>query len=51
LSAPIHPHDADGFRLTAAHELLSHKYRVSAFEMPGLCASTENTRTRDMAEV
>ncbi|HZU89046.1 MAG TPA: alpha/beta fold hydrolase, partial [Stellaceae bacterium] len=49
--ALVHLHGAGGLRLTPAHELLSRKYRVVAFEMPGFGASAENTRTRDMAEL
>jgi pimeloyl-ACP methyl ester carboxylesterase len=47
--ALVHLHGAGGLRLTPAHELLSRKYRVVAFEMPGFGASAENNRTRDMA--
>ena len=50
-SALVHLHGAGGLRLTPAHELLSRKYRVVAFEMPGFGASAENTRTRDTAEL
>jgi pimeloyl-ACP methyl ester carboxylesterase len=50
-SALVHLHGAGRLRLTPAHELLSRKYRVVAFEMPGFGASAENTRTRDMAEL
>ena len=49
--ALVHLHGAGGLRLTPAHELLSRKYRVVAFEMPGFGASAENPRTRDMAEL
>jgi pimeloyl-ACP methyl ester carboxylesterase len=49
--ALVHLHGAGGLGLTPAHELLSRKYRVVAFEMPGFGASAENTRTRDMAEL
>jgi pimeloyl-ACP methyl ester carboxylesterase len=49
--ALVHLHGAGGLELTPAHELLSRKYRVVAFEMPGFGASAENTRTRDMAEL
>lgn len=47
----VHLHGAGGLRLTPAHALLSQRYRVVAFEMPGFGASGENTRTRDMAEL
>ena len=32
----VHLHGAGGMRLTPAHELLCRRYRVIAFEMPGL---------------
>jgi pimeloyl-ACP methyl ester carboxylesterase len=44
-------HGAGGMRLTPAHDLLSRRYRVIAFEMPGFGQSPENTRTRTMAEL
>ena len=44
--ALIHLHGAGGRRLTAAHELLSRRYRVVALEMPGFGASAENTLYR-----
>lgn len=47
----VHLHGAGGLRLTPAHELLSRKFRVVAFEMPGFGDSPENTRTRDMPEL
>jgi pimeloyl-ACP methyl ester carboxylesterase len=47
----VHLHGAAGLRLTLAHDLLSQKFRVIAFEMPGFGQSPENNRTRDMAEL
>lgn len=47
----VHLHGAGGLRLTPAHDLLSRRFRVIAFEMPGFGHSAENTRTRDMAEL
>jgi pimeloyl-ACP methyl ester carboxylesterase len=47
----VHLHGAGGLRLNPAHDLLSRKFRVVAFEMPGFGASAENTRSRDMAEL
>jgi len=47
----IHLHGARGLRLTPAHDLLSEKFRVIAFEMPGFGQSPENTRTRTMPEL
>ena len=47
----VHLHGAGGLRLTPAHDLLSQKFRVIAFEIPGFGQSPENTRTRDMAEL
>jgi pimeloyl-ACP methyl ester carboxylesterase len=46
-----HLHGAGGPRLTRAHELLSQRHRVIAFEMPGFGRSQENTRTRTMEEM
>ena len=46
----VHFHGAGGLRLNPAHELLSHQFRVVAFEMPGFGA-TENERTRDLPEL
>jgi pimeloyl-ACP methyl ester carboxylesterase len=47
----VHLHGAGGLRPSHAHELLSRKYRVVSFEMPGFGALAENARTRDMAEL
>jgi pimeloyl-ACP methyl ester carboxylesterase len=47
----VHLHGAGGLRLTPAHDLLSQKFRVIAFEIPGFGQSPENNRTRDMAEL
>jgi pimeloyl-ACP methyl ester carboxylesterase len=49
--ALIHLHGAGGLRVTRAHELLSERFRVVAFEMPGFGQSPENTRTRSMPEL
>ena len=46
----VHLHGAGGLRLNAGHELLSQKFRVIVFEMPGF-GTEENTRTRDMREL
>src|SRR5439155_4713749 len=47
----VHLHGAGGLRLTPAHDLLSRRFRVIAFEMPGFGQSAENTRTRTMPEL
>lgn len=47
----VHLHGAGGMRISPAHKILAQKYRVIAFEMPGFGASSENTRTRDQAEL
>ena len=47
----VHLHGAGGLRLTPAHDLLSRRFRVVAFEMPGFGRSPENTRTRTMPEL
>jgi pimeloyl-ACP methyl ester carboxylesterase len=47
----VHLHGAGGLRLTAAHDLLSRRFRVIAFEMPGFGASPENRRTQTMPEM
>jgi pimeloyl-ACP methyl ester carboxylesterase len=47
----LHLHGAGGPRLTRAHDLLSQRRRVIAFEMPGFGRSPENTRTRTMQEM
>jgi pimeloyl-ACP methyl ester carboxylesterase len=49
--ALVHLHGAGGLRLSPGHDLLSRKFRVIAFEMPGFGASPENTRTPDMVEM
>src|SRR5438132_1080331 len=41
----VHLHGAGGLRLTPAHELLAHRFRVVAFEMPGFGDSPVNTGT------
>ena len=47
----VHFHGAGGLRLTPAHELLSSRFRVVAFEMPGFGDSPENKRTQTMPEL
>jgi pimeloyl-ACP methyl ester carboxylesterase len=47
----VHLHGAGGLRLTQAHDLLSRRFRVIAFEMPGFGQSAENTGTRSMPEL
>lgn len=47
----IHLHGAGGPRLTPAHDLLSRRFRVVAFEMPGFGQSPENTRTGSLPEL
>src|SRR3989475_9552681 len=47
----VHLHGAGGLRLTPAHELLAHRFRVVAFEMPGFGDSPVNTRTESMPEL
>jgi pimeloyl-ACP methyl ester carboxylesterase len=47
----VHLHGAGGLRLTPAHDLLSQRFRVIVFEMPGFGASAENTRTGTMPEM
>ena len=47
----IHLHGAGGMRLTRGHDLLIRQSRVIAFEMPGFGSSSENTRTKTMAEL
>ena len=47
----VHLHGAGGLCLTPAHDLLSKKFRVIAFEMPGFGASVENLRTQSMQQM
>jgi pimeloyl-ACP methyl ester carboxylesterase len=47
----VHLHGAGGMRMTRAHDLLSRRYRVIVFEMPGFGASAENTRTQTLGEL
>ena len=49
--ALVHLHGAGGLRLTPAHEILAHRFRVVAFEMPGFGDSPVNTRTESMPEL
>ena len=47
----VHLHGAGGLRLTPGHDLLSRRFRVVAFEMPGFGQSPENNGTRSMPEL
>ena len=47
----VHLHGAGGMRMTRAHDLLSKRYRVIVFEMPGFGSSAENTRTQTLGEL
>jgi len=47
----VYVHGAGGLRLTAAHDLLSRRFRVIALEMPGFGRSPENTRTASASEL
>jgi pimeloyl-ACP methyl ester carboxylesterase len=47
----VHLHGAGGLHLTPAHDLISRKCRVIAFEMPGFGASPENLQTQTMPEL
>jgi pimeloyl-ACP methyl ester carboxylesterase len=47
----VHLHGVGGVSLTPAHDLLSRRFRVVAFEMPGFGESPENTRTESMPEL
>ena len=47
----VHLHGAGGLRLTPAHEALSRRFRVVAFEMPGFGQSPDNPGTRTMADL
>ena len=47
----VHLHGAGGLRLTPGHDLLSGRFRVIAFEMPGFGQSAENTQTQSMPEM
>src|SRR5262249_62258828 len=49
--ALVHLHGAGGLRLTPAHDFLSRRFRVVAFEMPGVGQSPEKDRTRTMPEL
>jgi pimeloyl-ACP methyl ester carboxylesterase len=46
----VHLHGAGGLRLNPAHDLLSRRFRVVVFEMPGF-GDVENTRTQTMPEL
>ena len=46
----VHLHGAGGMRLNASHDLLSQRFRVSVFEMPGF-GEIENQRTQTMPEL
>jgi pimeloyl-ACP methyl ester carboxylesterase len=47
----VHLHGAGGLRLSRAHDLLAHRFRVIAFEVPGFGESSENLRSRSLAEL
>jgi pimeloyl-ACP methyl ester carboxylesterase len=47
----VHLHGAGGLRMTRAHDLLSKRYQVIVFEMPGFGESAENTRTQTLGEL
>ena len=47
----VHLHGAGGLRMTRAHDLLSKRYQVIVFEMPGFGQSAENTRTQTLGEL
>jgi pimeloyl-ACP methyl ester carboxylesterase len=46
----VHLHGAGGMRLNPSHDLLSQRFRVIAFEMPGF-GEVENQRTQTMQEL
>jgi pimeloyl-ACP methyl ester carboxylesterase len=47
----VHLHGAGGLLQTQVHELLTARYRVILFEMPGFGSSPENTRTNAPREL
>jgi pimeloyl-ACP methyl ester carboxylesterase len=47
----VHLHGAGGLRLSRGHDLLSRRFRVIAFEMPGFGTSPENRRSRMLPEL
>jgi pimeloyl-ACP methyl ester carboxylesterase len=47
----VYLHGGGGLHLTEAHRLLSERFRVIAFEIPGFGKSDENTRSANMAEL
>jgi pimeloyl-ACP methyl ester carboxylesterase len=47
----VHLHGAGGMHLTPAHDLLSRRYRVIAFEMPGFGDGPENIRTETIGQL
>ena len=47
----MHLSGTAGLRLTAAHELLSRRFRVIVFEMPGPGESPDHARTTSMPEL
>ena len=49
--ALVHLHGAGGLSLTPAHDLLSRRFRVVAFEMPGFGQSSDNTSTRTVPDL
>jgi pimeloyl-ACP methyl ester carboxylesterase len=44
-------HGAGGLRVSRAHELLTERYRVIAFELPGFGASPVNEQSKSMTEL
>lgn len=49
--AVVHVHGAGGLRLTPAHDILSQRYQVIAFEVPGFGESAVNERSKSIADV
>jgi 4,5:9,10-diseco-3-hydroxy-5,9,17-trioxoandrosta-1(10),2-diene-4-oate hydrolase len=47
----VYLHGAGGMHPGREHDLLSRRFRVIMFEMPGFGRSPENTRTKTMAEL
>jgi pimeloyl-ACP methyl ester carboxylesterase len=47
----VHLHGGCGMRLARAHDMLSERFRVIAFEMPGFSRSPANTRTTTGCEL
>lgn len=47
----VYLHGGGGLHLSSAHELLTDRFRVIAFELPGFGDSPENTRTGSVVEL